>query len=327
MKHSLALQRETAALWHSLGGAVEQALADPLVTDLMLNADGRLWVDRTGQGRTFTGATIEAPEANAILRLLANHAGVPVTRDCPLVSATLPGSGERFAGTFPPVTERPTFAIRKPPATTFPLEAFLAEGPAAGDAPCAEDERTGDPRVLALKRAVAAKKNILIAGGTGSGKTSLLSALLALPSVRDDRCLILEDTQEIRIEAPDSLRMLTTPTVSMRDLVRQCLRYRPDRLILGEVRGAEALDLVFALNTGHGGSFATLHANSAGDAMARLEDLCSTAAVTVPRRSIATAFQCVAFVRRTASGRCIDEVLGVSGFDTAGERYVMEPMA
>jgi type IV secretion system protein VirB11 len=116
--------------------------------------------------------------------------------------------------------------------------------------------------------------------------------------------------------------MLTSSTITMRDLVRQCLRYRPDRLILGEVRGTEALDLIFALNTGHGGSFSTIHANSAEDAIARLEDLCSTAAVNVPRRAIATAFQCIAFVRRTAQGRRIEDVLNVSGFDAASGRYL-----
>ena len=321
MKHTIAIQRESAALWHSLGGDVAEALEDPLVTDLLLNADGKLWVDRTGHGRSFTGATIDVHEANSILRLLAHNAGVPVTRDCPLVSATLPGTGERFAGTMPPTTERPTFAIRKPPAKTFAIEAFLAD--AADTATVTpDDESAGHPHATALTRAVAAKKNILIAGSTGSGKTSLLSCLLALPSVQADRCLVLEDTQEILIEAPDSVRMLTSSTINMRDLVRQCLRYRPDRLILGEVRGTEALDLVFALNTGHEGSFSTIHANNAEDAIARLEDLCSTAAVNVPRRAIATAFQCIAFVRRTAQGRRIEDVLNVSGFDAASGRYL-----
>jgi len=320
MKRVIELRLDSA-LRHALGPHVARLLDEPSVTDLLLNEDGRLWVDRTGAGRKDTGCTMSAADADAALRLIAHHCGVPLIRTAPVLSATLPGTGERIAATVAPVTSRPTFAIRKPPAVTFELAAFAPKEPVA-------DQADGvSPRPLrpagpgehglfeTLRAAVEQRRNILIAGSTGSGKTSLLSSLLALPSVQADRCLVLEDTREIRIEAPDHVRMLTSAEVSMRALVQLSLRYRPDRIILGEVRsGDAAMELIHAMNTGHSGSFCTVHANSARDALGRLEDLCAEICPQPPCRSIATAIGCIVFVQRTASGREIKEVVMVDGW-------------
>ncbi|MFO1128066.1 MAG: ATPase, T2SS/T4P/T4SS family [Rhodospirillales bacterium] len=227
------------------------------------------------------------------------------------------GSNERMAATIPPVTAKPTFAIRKPPAVTFELAAFEPKG---GEMPATEEEGRNDPSpgdggpaLTALRRAVAERRNILIAGSTGSGKTSCLSALLQIPSVQRDRCLVLEDTREIAVPAADHVRMLTSPEVPMRALVQLL---PPDRIILGEVRsGDAAIELIHAMNTGHSGSFCTVHANSAHDALGRLEDLCAEVCPQPPCRSIATAIGCIAFLRRTSTGREISEVLFVDGWD------------
>lgn len=319
--------RLDSALRHALGPDVARFLDEDGVTDLMLNADGRLWLDRAGQGREDTGRTLGAADAEAALRLIAHHCGVPITRTAPVLSATLPRSGERIAATIPPITARPTFAIRKPPAVTFDLTAFEPKG---GEVPAAAEEGRDHPspghgHLRALRLAVAERRNILIAGSTGSGKTSCLSALLQIPNVQADRCLVLEDTQEIAIPAADHVRMLTSPEVTMRALVQLSLRYRPDRIILGEVRsGDAAIELIHAMNTGHSGSFCTVHANSARDALGRLEDLCAEVCPQPPCRSIATAIGCIIFLQRTPAGREISEVLFVDGWNGG---YVIRAIA
>jgi type IV secretion system protein TrbB len=321
MKNVIELRLESA-LRHALGTHVARFLDEAAVTDLLLNDDGRLWVDRTGAGREDTGCTMSAADADAALRLIAHHCGVPLTRTAPVLSATLPGTGERIAATVAPITSRPTFAIRKPPAVIFELSAFAPKESASSnqaEAVLSRHRRSAAPGENSVfeevRTAVEERRNILIAGSTGSGKTSLLSSLLALPSVRADRCLVLEDTREIRIEAPDHVRMLTSADVGMRTLVQLSLRYRPDRIILGEVRsGDAAMELIHAMNTGHSGSFCTVHANSARDALGRLEDLCAEICPQPPYRSIATAIGCIVFVQRTAVGREISEVISVDGW-------------
>lgn len=312
---TISESRLNLGLRRALSAQIAALLEEPSVTDVMCNADGRVFVDRTGTGRTDSGITLTAANADFALRMLASSVGTVITSDAPLLSATMPGSGERVAGSIAPITEQPTLAIRKPPRTVFDLSAFsrgpcaLADGPVIG---------SDDP----LLRAVQERRNILIAGSTGSGKTSLLSALLKSQSVVRDRCLIIEDTREIAIAAPDHVRFLTSPQVGMQRLVQHALRYRPDRIILGEVRsGDAALEMLFACNTGHSGSFATVHANSASDALGRLEDLCATVCLQPPRRAIATAIGCVVFVQRTMTGRAISEVLYVDGWQK-GSGYV-----
>jgi len=207
----------------------------------------------------------------------------------------------------PPVAPAPCFSIRKPAARLYTLLDYVADGIMA---PVQAD---------LLRRAVVDRRNILVAGGTSSGKTTLANALLAEMATLDERIIIIEDTRELQCAAPDTVALRTRPgIVSMTDLVRSTLRLRPDRIIVGEVRGAEALDMLKAWNTGHPGGIATVHANSAHAALYRLEQLVAEGVVTVPRRLIAEAIDMVVFIRGRGTGRRIESVAEVAGLDSDG---------
>ena len=178
-----------------------------------------------------------------------------------------------------------------------------------------------------IRRAVVERKNILVAGGTGSGKTTLVNAILAEPPFRSDRIVLIEDTKELQCPAEDKVELLTKntePRVTMTDLLRMTLRLRPDRIIIGEVRGPEALAMLKAWNTGHPGGIATIHANSATEALQRIEDLVGEASQIIPKRSIASAVNLVIFVERVsdAPGRKVSAVSKVLGLHCA--EYQME---
>lgn len=296
------------ALRSALGPQVADILEDPQTTDLMRNADGRLFQDRLGSGRADTGHRMSNADTMAALSLLADFCGEPLTRHSPILSTTLPKTGERIAGTIPPVTSAATFAIRKPPQKAFDISAFA---PAREDAVNRDLPSTAITSELnRLQESVRRKRNILICGSTGSGKTSLASCLLNFSSVTNDRVLILEDTVELQCNADDQVRFLTSQHVDMHALVRLSLRYRPDRIILGELRdGKTAMAYLGALNTGHGGGICTIHANSANDAIMRVESLCGEVCVNIPTRQIRSAIDVVVFVQRTSIGRSIKEVI------------------
>jgi type IV secretion system protein VirB11 len=299
--------RQQESLYHALGPLIADALAQPDVVEIMANPDGTLWVDRAGVGREKVGR-IEQSGAETTIRLLASHMGETVTPDRPAVAGVLPRSGERFQGLLPPLVERPVFTIRKRASIVFTLDDYVAKGilPAA------------DADVI--RRAVVERKNILVAGGTGSGKTTLVNAILAEPPFRSDRIVLIEDTKELQCPAEDKVELLTKntePRVTMTDLLRMTLRLRPDRIIIGEVRGPEALAMLKAWNTGHPGGVATIHANSAVDALRRIEDLVGEASQIIPKRSIASAINLLVFIERTNSrpGRIVRSIVEVRGFD------------
>lgn len=300
-----AADRRLQALRLAMGPVLTEALADRRVVEVMVNPDGGIWIERAGEGRRFSGQQMGPADAERILRLLADHVGEVVTRDHPMVSATLPETGERFQGVYMPVAARPSFSIRKRPSVVFTLEDYVRDGvisPVQGEA---------------LRRAVAGRANILIAGGTGTGKTTLANALLALPSFAEDRVILIEDTPELQCSARDQVLLLTKrsePPVTMTDLVRACLRLRPDRIVIGEVRDGSALDLLKAWNTGHPGGLATLHANSAEEALLRLEDLVGEVVQQVPHRAIGQAIDLVAYLKRAPGGRVLESLLRVEGW-------------
>ena len=298
------------SMFHAaLGPVILNALADPRVVEVMVNADGRVWLDRAGAGRALVGA-IEASRAESVIRLVADHVGEEVGRHRPVVSGTLPETGERFQGQLPPVTVAPTFSIRKRAELVFTLDDYVRES------------ITTAAQARQLREAVALRQNVLIAGGTGSGKTTLANALLAEPAFADDRVILIEDTRELQCSSPDRIELLTKktdPPVTMDDLVRHALRLRPDRIVVGEVRGGEALSLLKAWNTGHPGGLATIHANGPEDALARLEDLIGEVSQRVPRRAITRAVNCIVFIRRTPEGRRVESVGRVIGCD--GNEY------
>jgi len=310
MRDAASLQRTRAMLVTALGDEIVTALDDPAVVEIMINPDGRLWVERHGSGRAETGF-VSAADTERVIRLVASHMGRRADAASPIVSAELPIGGERFEGVLPPVTPGPCFSIRKPAGRVIDLETYVASGVMAAH------------HAEALRLAVLQRENILVVGGTGSGKTTLANALLAEIARTGDRLVILEDTRELVSAAEDSVQLRTQPgSVTLADLVRSTLRMRPDRIIIGEVRGAEALDMLKAWNTGHPGGIATLHANSALGGLSRLEQLIGEASAQVPHDLIAETIDCVVYISRRAGIHRVETVarmkgLGRGGYDLA----------
>jgi len=302
--HPVVTDRKVAALRQAMGPVIAGALADRLVVEVMVNPDGKIWVDRIGEGRSWTGELLAPADADRILRLLADHVGEVVTRDSPRISATLPVTGERFQGAFMPVVASPAFAIRKRPEVVFTLAEYVEKGIMTQD------------QAAVMREAAVAHQNILIVGGTGSGKTTLANAILAEPAFARDRVILIEDTAELQCSAQDKIQMLTKrtdPPVTMTDLVRDTLRLRPDRIIIGEVRDGSALDLLKAWNTGHPGGLATIHANSALEGLTRLEDLIGEVTQRIPYRAIAQAINVIIYIERTLTGRRVKTVSRLVG--------------
>lgn len=317
MTAGISGDRRRAMLRTAMGPAIAAALADPRVTEIMVNPDGALRLDRLGEGRSDTGIRMEAAQVERIIRLVAAHARAEVHGEAPIVSAELPPheegrAGERFEGVLPPVSTAPCFSIRKPAERLYRLHDYVADGVMT---------RLAADR---LKACVHLRHNILIAGGTSSGKTTLANALLAEMACLDERILLIEDTRELQSPAADTVALRTRPgVVSMADLVRSTLRLRPDRIIVGEVRGPEALDMLKAWNTGHPGGIATVHANSALSALTRIEGLVQEAVVAVPRQLIAEAIDVIVFVSGRGLDRRVSQVARVVGIDPDTGSYAL----
>ena len=295
----------------ALGPAIARFLEEPAIVEVMLNPDGRLWIDRLFEGLSDTDELVAPTDGERIIRLVAHHVGVEVHAGSPRVSAELPETGERFEGLLPPVVAAPTFAIRKPTIAVFSLDDYVAAG----------IMDTGQAN--ALREAVANRKNILVAGGTSTGKTTLTNALLAEVARTSDRIILIEDTRELQCAALNLVAMRTRDGVaSLSDLVRSSLRLRPDRIPIGEVRGPEALDLLKAWGTGHPGGIGTIHAGSAVGALRRLEQLIQEAVVTVPRALIAETIDLIAVLAGRGSQRRLVELARVNGLGPDGDYRV-----
>src|SRR3546814_670064 len=290
----------------ALGPAIAAWLEDTGVAEVMLNADGRLWVDRLDSGMAVTEEWLSPAQAERIIRLVAHHVGAEVHRGTPRVSAELPESGERFEGLLPLVVTAPIFSIRRPASLPLALADYVAAGTMTTTA------------AAYLAGAVKDRANILVAGGTSTGKTTLTNALLAVASEGADRIVLIEDTRELRCDAANVLALRTAPGVTMTDLVRSSLRLRPDRIPVGEVRGPEALDLLKAWGTGHPGGIGTIHAGTASAALHRLEQLILEAIPHVPRPLIAETIDVIVVLTGRGSERRLSELVRVEGLDAAG---------
>ncbi|MDE2166242.1 MAG: P-type conjugative transfer ATPase TrbB [Alphaproteobacteria bacterium] len=318
LSHPEAEDRRRTMLRTAMGPDIATALADPAVIEVMVNPDGALRLDRLGEGRTDTGVRLGQAEVERIIRLVASHVRVEVHAGNPVVSAELPPrdegvAGERFEGILPPVALAPCFTIRKPAARIYTLDDYV------------NDRILSPVQATALRHALWDHSNLLIAGGTSTGKTTLANALLAEMAGFDERVIILEDTRELQCAAPDCVALRTKRGVAtLADLVRSTLRFRPDRIIVGEVRGPEALDMLKAWNTGHPGGIATVHANSGRAALYRLEQLIQEAVVTVPRRLIAEAIDLVVFIRGRGTSRRVETISEVTGLDMDGDYAVTD---
>ena len=312
---SEATSRGARMLRTALGPAIATWLEDASVIEVMLNPDGRLWIDRLGEGLSPTGDTMSSADGERIIRLVAHHVGVDIHSGSPRVSAELPESGERFEGLVPPVVAAPSFAIRKPAVAVFTLADYVRAG------------IMSDAQAEILRVAVADRQNILVAGGTSTGKTTLTNALLAEIAKTDDRVVLIEDTRELQCAAPNLVALRTKDGVAtLSDLVRSALRLRPDRIPIGEVRGAEALDLLKAWGTGHPGGVGTIHAGSAIGTLRRMEQLIQEAVVTVPRALIAETINIIAVLVRDGTGRRLAELSRVEGLGSDGD-YLLTPIS
>jgi P-type conjugative transfer ATPase TrbB len=314
--HSLrseAIMRGARMLRTALGSAIAAWLEDPAIIEVMLNPDGRIWIDRVTDGLADTGAWLAPADGERIIRLIAHHVGAEVHPGSPRVSAELPESGERFEGLLPPIVAAPAFAIRKPAVAIFTLDDYAASVMTPEQA-------------AVLRLAVENRRNVLVAGGTSTGKTTLVNALLAEVAKTSDRVILIEDTRELQCQAPNLVALHTKDGVaSLSDLVRSSLRLRPDRIPIGEVRGAEALDLLKAWGTGHPGGIGTIHAGSALGALRRLEQLIQEAVVTVPRALIAETINVIAVLAGRGAQRRLIELAAVDGLDKRGDYHLATP--
>ncbi len=307
------IERGARMLRTALGAVITSLLEDPAVVEVMLNPDGRIWIDRLSHGLADTGETLSFEDGERIVRLVAHHVGAEVHSRSPRVSAELPQTGERFEGLLPPVVAAPAFAIRKPAVAVFTLADYVRGG------------IMNAAQAAALRTAVSSRANILVAGGTSTGKTTLTNALLAEVAKSGDRVVLIEDTRELQCAAPNLVALRTKDGVAtLSDLVRSSLRLRPDRIPIGEVRGSEALDLLKAWGTGHPGGIGTIHAGTGIGALRRLEQLIQEAVVTVPRPLIAETIDLVAVLSGRGGARRLTELVRVEGLGSNGDYRTTE---
>lgn len=298
--------RARLKLERDMGPALLAALHDPHTIELMLNADGWVWIERLGEPMQKL-LELRPAQAQAIIETVAGYHGKEVTRNKPLLEGELPIDGSRFAGQLPPVVPQPTFAIRKKAVAIFTLAQYVEKG-----------VMTAGQRDV-IVNAVQSHKNILVIGGTSSGKTTLVNAIINEMVVMNpmERVFIIEDTGEIQCAAENFVQYHTSLDVTMTALLKTTLRMRPDRILVGEVRGPEALDLLMAWNTGHPGGAATLHANNARAGLDRLEMLISMHpdSPSPIQPLIGEAVDVLVHIARTPSGsRRIQEIVEVSGY-------------
>lgn len=289
-----------------MGPLILAALNDPKTVEILLNADGRLWLEHLGEPMRCIG-TLRPAQGEAIIRTVASCLGKTVTATMPIVEGELPLDGSRFAGQLPPIVGAPTFAIRKKAIAIFTLEQYVSA------------EIMTRRQCETIRAAVRNHRNILVSGGTGSGKTTLVNAIINEMVMCDpvERVCIIEDTGEIQCCAENYVQYHTSLEVPMTTLLKVILRMRPDRILVGEVRGGEALDLLDAWNTGHEGGAATLHANTPHTALTRLKSLISRndAAPWEIDPLIGEAVQLVVHIARMPEGRRVQEIIEISGYE------------
>ncbi|MBW9118382.1 P-type conjugative transfer ATPase TrbB [Rhizobium cauense] len=297
------LLRLVTKLQHALGDLVCSALDDPEVVEVMLNPDGKLFVEKSGRGIDLLGE-LTPSSAETVIGSIAHLLNSDADERRPIISGELPIGGHRFEGLLPPVVASPSFTIRRRAARVFSLDDYVVS-----EAMTIEQAR-------AICTAVANKMNIVIAGGTGSGKTTLANAILAemVEQCPQHRFVILEDTAEINCTASNAVCLRTCDSVDLCGLLKSTMRLRPDRIIVGEVRDGAALTLLKAWNTGHPGGIVTIHANTALSALHRLEQLTGEASQQPMPTVIGDVVDLIIAIERTPLGRRVTEILRVEHF-------------
>jgi len=309
-------RRISDMLKRELGPTVLEALYDSQVVEILLNPDGKIWKEVSGTGLVDTGEQILRSTAENLLCTLASYAGVEINASNPLLEMELPIDGSRFEGVYPPIVSAPAFAIRKKPGRIFSLADY-------------EDKKIlSSHYAKALREAIIRKDNILIIGGTGSGKTTFANGLLYEMAQLDKarRLVVIEDTIELQCALPNHISMKTSSAMDMVKCLKAAMRFRPDSIVIGEVRGAEALTLIKAWNTGHPGGIATIHANSAKAGLVRLEQLIQEAGVIPIPAVIAEAVNLIVFITKikNSPGRMVSELLRIHGY--AQDDYMFQPI-
>ena len=308
-------ERRLRVLETCLGRSIMQYMHDDNVTEVMVNPDGRLWLDTFDKGVVSTDVVMEPEDTKRIIYMVADISGQVIDLKVdPSLQANIPASrlfsNCRFQAELPPIVNAPSFNIRKHSKIVITLDDYVRQG-----------AMTEMQRQVILD-AIHGKKNIIAAGGTGSGKTTLLNAILAEISTLGDRIVTIEDTKELKCTAENYVALSTTDTVDMDNLLRKTLRLSPNRIVVGEVRGKEALTLVDAWSTGHRGGCSTVHSDSAHDTLFRLEDLVSRVSVSSQQAGIARAIDVIVYIERRAVSRTIAEVLSIDGWDRERHDYM-----
>jgi type IV secretion system protein VirB11 len=296
-----------------LGFDIVCALENPEVLEVCVNSDGRIWAEEREKKLYDTGQDIAPENLVAALGTIAAMNGTELNEHNPVLEGRFPLDGSRVVGSVPPVSpDGPSMSIHKHASAIFPLSRYAAEG------------RIPEKEAEYLRAAVRDAKNILVAGGTSSGKTTFVNALIRelLEIAPGDRLIVIEDTLELQCATRNKQNFVTSGEVTMRHLLKTAMRYRPDRIIIGEVRGGEALDLLKSWNTGHPGGLATVHANNAPAALLRLEQLISEVSVTPMRALIAEAVNVVVYMKEFGRlGRQVTEIIQVTGHGKEGYGY------
>jgi P-type conjugative transfer ATPase TrbB len=290
-------------LQDALGDQLCVALDDASVVEIMLNPDGRLFIERLGQGVAPAGAMSSAA-AEVVIGSVAHALQSEADDERPIISGELPIGGHRFEGLLPPVVSSPAFTIRRRASRLIPLNDYVTS------------KVMTEAQASAIRSAIDARMNIVISGGTGSGKTTLANAIIAeiVSAAPDDRMVILEDTSEIQCAAENAVSLHTSDTIDMARLLKSTMRLRPDRIIVGEVRDGAALTLLKAWNTGHPGGVTTIHSNTAMSALHRLEQLTAEASQQPLQEVIGEAVDLVVSIERTGKGRRVREVIHIEGY-------------
>ncbi|MBY2924428.1 P-type conjugative transfer ATPase TrbB [Rhizobium leguminosarum] len=290
-------------LQEALGDQLCVALDDATVVEIMLNPDGKLFIERLGHGVAPAGEMSSAA-AEMVIGTVAHALQSEVDTEQPIISGELPIGGHRFEGLLPPVVAKPAFTIRRRASRLIPLEDYVRTGVMT------------EYQAATIRSAISARLNIIISGGTGSGKTTLANAVIdeIVKSAPEDRLVILEDTAEIQCAADNAVLLHTSDLIDMARLLKSTMRLRPDRIVVGEVRDGAALTLLKAWNTGHPGGVATIHSNTAMSALRRLEQLTAEASQQPMHEVIGEAVDLVISIERTPRGRLVRDIIQVERF-------------
>ena len=293
---------------------IKPYLIDDDVCEIMVNDDSKVWVDTFSKGLIYTGKNLTNDIVSNIIVQIANHSHKICNKDNPLLEAEM--LNMRFQGFLSPdIVKNSSFCIRKHAKKIFNLDDYV------------QNKTMTKYQKEIIIQAIYNRKNIIVAGGTGSGKTTLVNALLFEIAKLNNRIIIIEDTKELKCDAENKLALISTKTTSMEDLLRATLRSRPDRIIVGEVRGSEAFTLINAWSTGHKGGISTVHSNSAFHTLTRIETLVGFGTDKVQPSIIVDAIDVIIYIKKTPTGRVIEEIRKVITYDKKKEEYITEKLA